>query len=170
LEGDVHGPVSSGHRHAPTIYPRSGIPFWATGDCGDFCGDPTIISVHLAASQSSSPQQAKLLTQKALQGFLSSFQRVSKFVEKGFLNRKSEVRIPADPLVSATYGQELDERATVFRTAALVQSRPVIRSSTTLSEPSEEDSWLKVHIWCTIDRLPAAASWGTELRGAFSLG
>jgi hypothetical protein len=61
------------------------------GDCGDFCGDPTVISVHMATSQSISPQQAKLLNQKALQGFLSSSQRVSKFGKNGFLNRGSPV-------------------------------------------------------------------------------
>ena len=69
-------------------------PHSATKGCGDFCGDPSFIPTHFATSQSNSPQQAKLLTQKALQGFLSSFQRVSKFTKKGFLNRGSGVRIP----------------------------------------------------------------------------
>jgi len=96
LECDV--PESS---NRPVLYPHS-----ATKGCGDFCGDPLFIPTHFNTSQSISPQQAKLLNQKALQGFLSSFQRVSKFTEKGFLNRGSGVRIPPGlPFFSRSYDE-----------------------------------------------------------------
>src|SRR5579859_301960 len=89
----------SGVRNSPTqSQPKIQTqitPSRATNECGDFCGDPLFISVHLKTSQPSWLQQAKLLNQKTLQGFLSSFQRVSKLGRKGFVNRRSGVRFPS---------------------------------------------------------------------------
>ena len=73
---------------------RDLVFFKAPNECGDFCGDSAFILVHFNTSQFNSVQKSKLLKQRALQGFLPSFQRVSKFCEKGFLNRGSGVRIP----------------------------------------------------------------------------
>jgi len=71
-------------------------------ECGDFCGTSPFILAHFNTSQFNSQQGSKLLKQMALQGFLPSFQRVSKFVGKGFLNRGSGARIsPGLPLFSA---------------------------------------------------------------------
>jgi len=75
------GPVRAVH------HPRGKTFLSARFNCGDFCGDATVISGQFEMPSVNLVQVLNSAQKNGLQGFLSSVQQFSEMLRRGLLNR-----------------------------------------------------------------------------------